>query len=355
MKIVLKIVFALLLLGLLVGGTAAWFMFGQNTKNYDEARGVKIPRSASFDTVVDSLKAARILRSARTFSWMARATGWGDQIKAGYYEIESGGSNYDLLNTLRKGLQKPIRLTIPPGTRPEVVAAVIGRDMDYDRQEVLDALRDPAFAAELGTDTTHLFGYMLPETYSFYWLTPPRTIIRRIKQQTDSFFDEEMMARADSLGLSKDDVLILAGIVEWETAVTKEKPTVAGVYLNRLRTPGWRLQADPTVQYAIMQREGQKRRLFNVDYQINHPYNTYRIDGLPPGPITNPAPSSIRAVLNPDKHNYMYFVAKGDGSHVFSRTLAEHNRAARRFHSLMRERRQRQREQAREDSLMKGR
>jgi UPF0755 protein len=138
--------------------------------------------------------------------------------------------------------------------------------------------------------------------------------------------------------LTPDEVLRMASIVEWESHHEPEKPTVAGVYLNRLHD-GWPLQADPTVQYAVMQSEGQKRRLLYSDYQIDHPYNTYNYRGLPPGPVNNPSPSSINAVLHPEAHKYYFFVAKGDGTHLFSRTLREHNRNAQEYYRLMRQRR----------------
>ena len=147
-----------------------------------------------------------------------------------------------------------------------------------------------------------------------------------------------MKAGADSLELSIDEVLRVASIVEWETNHVPEKPTVAGVYLNRLRER-WRLDADPTVQYALLEIEGARRRLFFVDYKIQHPYNTYLYRGLPPGPVTNPSPSSIQAVVKPERHDYMFFVTKGDGSHTFTRTLQEHVKASRAFHRMMRERR----------------
>lgn len=336
----LIIVAVLFGLAALVGGVGAWIAFAPNTPSYEGERSVKIPRGTGFEQAVDSLQASGLLRSRRTFTWVAKLTGWGSQIKAGHYAIEDGASNVDLLQTLRRGLQSPIRLTIPPGSRPEVVGAVVGRDMgDFDREDFLAVLHDPAFADSLGTDTTHLFAYLLPDTYHFYWLTDAETVIQRIKEHFDTFYTPAMQSKADSLGLTKEDVLNLAAIVEWETSHGPEKARIAGVYLNRLNRSGWRLQADPTVQYAVLEREGQKRRLFNVDYDIDHPYNTYQIDGLPPGPVTNPSKSSIRAVLNAEDHNYMYFVAKGDGTHTFSRTLREHNRAAREFHRLMRERR----------------
>jgi UPF0755 protein len=134
----------------------------------------------------------------------------------------------------------------------------------------------------------------------------------------------------------------MASIVEWEARLEEEKPRIAGVYLNRLRI-GMRLQADPTVQFALMQVEGGRmRRLLFRDYEFQHPFNTYLYGGLPPAPINNPSPSSIHAVLDPEPHDYLYFVARGDGGHTFSRTLSEHNRAARDYRTMMRERRHQQ-------------
>ena len=340
-KKLLKAALILTLVGLAIGGGGVWLMFRSNTPFYEGARSVKIPTGSSFEAVLDSLDGNGILASRSAFSWMARLTGWGDQIKAGHYTFESGRSNYDLLNTLRKGLQTPIRLTIPPGTRPEVIARVAGRNMAFDADDFLAALRDPVLAQELGTDTLHLFSYMRPETYFIYWQTDAASVVRRIKEQFDTFFTDEMRQRARQRGLSVEDVLSLAAIVEWETSVEEEKARVAGVYVNRLEK-NWPLQADPTVQYAILEREGQKRRLFNRDYKINHAYNTYLFNGLPPGPVTNPSPSSIRAVVEAEKHNYMFFVAKPGGGHTFNATLAGHNRDAAIFHRYMREQRRRQ-------------
>ncbi len=328
---------ALLALALIGAGVGYWIVFGSNTPAYEGERGVKIPRGASFQAALDSLEAAGVVRSRRTLRWVGQASGWGGQVKAGYYTFESGASNYDVLSTLRRGLQSPVRVTIPPGTRPEVVAAVAARDMAFPADSFRAALRDTAFAAGLGTDTTHLFGYLLPETYQFYWLASPRAVIRRAREAYDRLYAEHA-ARADSLGLSPSDVATLASIIEWETGLPEEKARVAGVYLNRLRI-GMPLQADPTVQYAVMEREGNKRRLFYQDYDIEHPYNTYNYRGLPPGPLTNPSPSSIRAVLQPDAHDYLYFVATGTGGHIFSETLRQHNRAAQQYYDTMRARR----------------
>lgn len=323
---------------LALAGAGYWLAFAPNTPAFEGERSVKIPRDAGFEQAVDSLEAAGVLASRTSFTWMARLTGWGSQIKAGHYTFTAGTSNYGLLDKLRRGLQTPVRLTIPPGSRPEVVAAVAGRHMAFTSDDFLNALYDPELAATLGTDTTHLFAFMLPETYFFYWLTDARTVVREIKETFDAFYARERERAPHPPDLSPEEVVNLAAIVEWETDHEAEKPRIAGVYLNRLRD-GWPLQADPTVQYAVLAAEGQKRRLFFRDYAIDHPYNTYGFRGLPPGPITNPSPSSIRAVLNAERHNYYFFVANGDGTHTFSRTIREHNRAAEAYRQRMRQRR----------------
>ena len=227
-------------------------------------------------------------------------------------------------------------MTIPPGTRPEVLAAVLRRDLAIDSTAFREALRDPAFAAELGTDTTHLFGYMRPNSFDIYWTTDARGAIERLKNEWDRFWTDEMEAKAAAMNLSKEDVMTVASIVEWEARQVEERPAIAAVYLNRLRI-GMKLDADPTVQYALMKQDGGRvRRLFFRDYKTVSPYNTYLRPGLPPGPINNPSESSIRAVVNPDEHEYLYFVADGTGGHVFSRTLREHNRAAAEYRRMIR-------------------
>lgn len=342
----LRLILAALALLVLIAGTGAWILFGPNTPDYEGERGVTIPDGTDFNAVVDSLAERDILASRSTFRWVGAVTGWRNQIKAGYYTFGAGASNYAILNKLRRGLQTPIRLTIPPGSQPEVVAAQAAQDMAFSADSFLTALRDTALAAELGTDTTHLFGYMLPETYFVYWGTPAADVVRRVKQQFDEFYAGQLQSGADSLNLSKPEVVTLASIVEWEAHRSEERRRIAGVYLNRLEI-GMALQADPTVQYAILEREGSKRRLLYEDYDIDHPYNTYNYRGLPPGPVTNPSRSALRSVATAEDHDYLYFVANGNGGHTFSRTYQEHVRAANEYRRRIRQRR---REQRREDA-----
>jgi UPF0755 protein len=330
---------SLLLLAAIGLGIGVWTLGGSATETFEEPRVLTITPGTSFDAVTDSLIARNILAAEGRFRFVAKITGWHRQIKAGHYLIQSGTSVYKLLDILRKGLQSPLRVTIPPGTRTGVFAAVIERDLGVDSTAIQEALSDPDLATELETDTVHLFGYMIPETLEFFWGTSAENVVTRLKQAFDAFFTAEMEARAQELGFTKDEVVTLASIVEWEARLDEERATIAGVYLNRLqrRMP---LQADPTVQYAIMQEQGGRmRRLVFADYKMEHPYNTYNYYGLPPGPITNPSPASIKAVLNAEEHNYLFFVADGSGGHIFSRTLREHNNAARSYRKLMRERR----------------
>lgn len=320
-------------------GVLAWgFAFAPNTPAFEGERTVNLPPGSGFAAITDSLDAAGLLASPWTFQVVGTVTGWRRDIRAGHYAFASGASNVRLLDVLRTGREAPIRVRIPAGTRPEVAAATAAQEMHFSADDLLTALRDTALAEALDAPPGDLFPYLLPDTYHFSWLTPAPRVLRSIKQTFDARWTEAWQAQADSLGLSQHEVLTLASIVEWETGVGGEKARVAGVYLNRLDR-GMRLQADPTVQYALLEAEGQRRRLLFVDYDIDHPYNTYQINGLPPGPITNPARSSIEAVLYPEAHDYLYFVAHIAGGHTFSRTLREHNQAARAFHEAVRERR----------------
>ena len=330
-----KLLVVAVLVGLALAGAGAWLAFAPNTASYDDTRGVRLP-TRSFEAAADSLEAAGILGSRSSFELFASLTGWGEQVKPGHYLVEPGTSNWDLLDKIRKGLEDPIRITIPAGSRVERLGRVFRNQLGTDSAAVVTALRDPALAAELGTDTAHLFARMRPNTFDIYWTTDAADAVRRVHAWYERFWTDERKAKAARLGLSPDEVVTMASIVEWEARVPAERPRIAGVYLNRLlgRTPTgrMRLQADPTVQHALMEADGgPMRRLMRVDYGYPHPYNTYLIDGLPPGPVNNPSESSIDAVLDNEQHDFLYFVAApgGDGTHRFTRTLREHEAAAR--------------------------
>ena len=324
----------------------AYVAESENSTEFEGVRFVMLPPSSNLETIMDSLQSSGILGARWSFRTFARLTGWGHQIKAGQYEFASGVSNREILATLRAGLQVQIRVTIPAGSRPERIAEAAARNMAFEAEDFLVALQDEALARELGTDTQHLFGYMLPDTYFFYWLTDAPSVVRRIKAAADDVISEALPVTEGSHVPSSDELVNLASIVEWETNIVDEKARVAGVYANRLRR-NWPLQADPTVQLAVLVREGSKRRLRYRDYSVEHPYNTYRFTGLPPGPVTNPSTSSLQAAAAPEQHPYLFFVASPAGGHAFNTSLVGHNRDA---DALRKHLRAKQLEAASEDS-----
>ena len=353
-----KILAVLVLLGLIGAGAVGWLAFLPNVPAPDgdtEAYSIRLPPDTSFDAALDSLESVGALGSRGSMEMFGTLTGWADQVKTGHYLIEPGMSNWALLDKIRKGLQDPIRITIAGGLTPERFARTLHRQLGTDTTEVVAALQDPELAAELGTDTAHLFGHMRANTYDILWTTDARRAISRIHEWHERYWTDEKVAQAQALNMTPDEVITLASIVEWEARYDDEKARIAGVYLNRLlgRTPvgRMRLDADPTVQYALMESDGGgMRRLFLRDYQFDHPYNTYQIPGLPPGPINNPSDAAIEGVLNNESHDYLYFVAstQGTGRHEYSSTLAEHNRKAAEWSRWLSEqvRQRRQREAA---------
>jgi len=294
------------------------------TPSFDSDRSFYIHQGSAFTDVVDSLENQGLIDHPWRFRLISHATGWGDQIKAGHYIFSSQQSNLELLQTLRRGLQAPVSVRIPAGTTPERIARIAALNMEFESGDFLAALRDTSLASSLGTDTLHLFSYMLPDTYHFYWLTNADDVVRRIKREYDLFYEHELSIGASNLNMTPDQVLSLAAIVEWETNLDSEKSRIAGVYLNRIRQ-GWPLQADPTIQFALIELEGNHRRLFYRDYRIKHPYNTYLYRGLPPGPITNPSPTTLKATSSAESHDYMFFVANPEGGHSFNSSLRGHN------------------------------
>ena len=268
--------FLFLLIGGLLGGAAvAWLAFLPNTTG-DEPASVRLPEGTTFEAALDSLDAVGALGSRTSMEWFGSLTGWGDQVKTGHYLIEPGTSNWAALDKIRKGLQDPIRITIPGGLTPERFGRVLERQLGADSAEVVAAVTDPGLAEQLGTDTAHLMGHMRANTYDILWTTDARRAVSRIHEWHDRYWTDEKVAQAKALGMTPDEAITMASIVQWEAQKPEERPTIAGVYLNRLlgRTPAgrMRLQADPTVQYALMESDGgPMRRLFKTDYLFSPP------------------------------------------------------------------------------------
>lgn len=307
------------------GALAGWVFILPVTPEFEGTRGVKLPPGTTFESTLDSLTAAGVVSGTLRLQLVAQGARLKDRMRPGYYTWESGATAVDILRKIVRRDETLVRVLIPPGVTLERIATVGGRHLAAGPEGFREALQDEALLRELGLRPETVLGYLLPDTYLFRWLTPPADVLRHIKGHVDRLAEREGPLPE---GYSLTDVLSMAAIVEWETSKEAEKARVAGVYYNRLRI-GMPLQADPTVQFGLIEIEGQKRRLFVRDYQLDHPYNTYRFRGLPPGPITNPSASSIRAALKPESHPYLFFVAGAglDGTHQFSATYAEHLRA----------------------------
>lgn len=274
--------------------------------------------TANVDTLLSRLKTLEIAVDEDELRWAANLLGWRNY-QRGRYELDGFYSYNNLLSKLARGIQDPASIVVLPGINPQLLANYVAGRMHFTPDDFLDALSDSAFLAAQQMTAEELFGKMFPETYHVYWTASPQDVIKRILRQYEQDVIKPLSGRAEELGITLNEALAMASIIEWEANLEEEKATVSGLYWNRLRR-GMRLQADPTVNFAI----GERRRLLFEDYRFEHRYNTYIHGGLPPGPITNPSLSSIRAALYPEQHNYLYMVARPDGGHTFTRTFAEH-------------------------------
>ena len=284
----------------------------------------------SFRAVTDSLAAHGIVGNRAWFGLVARLGKYDRRVRSGLYEVPRGERALTVLRTLAEGRAVTVRLTIPEGYTLIDIADVAERQLRIPRDSLLAAARDTALLRELGIDAPSLEGYLLADTYHWSGAVSAEALLRRLAATLRERWDPAWDARAQELGLTRHGLLTLASIVEGEALVDDDRPLVATVYRNRLRI-GMALQADPTVQYAIQLATGErKKRLYEKDYRIESPYNTYLHPGLPPGPVGTASRESIEAVLAATPAPYLYFVAGPGGKHIFSRTYDEHLRAIRR-------------------------
>lgn len=257
-----------------------------------------------------------------------------EYMQPGRYVVKPSSSSVYVARMLNNGWQTPTRLVLS-GTmrRKGDIARKIGNQMMVDSAEVASALNDDALLAKFGFNSVNVFSLFIPDTYEMYWTASVEEILQKQKDAYDAFWTPENVAKAEKLGLTKEEVSIVASIVKGETNYEPEMPSVAGVYLNRLRI-GMLLQADPTVAYCF---DYEPNRILLKHLQVDSPYNTYKYSGLPPGPIAVPTKACLEAVLNPDPHDYLFFCANSDfsGTHKFATTLTEHIRNAREFQAAL--------------------
>ncbi|MGE5178951.1 MAG: endolytic transglycosylase MltG [Bacteroidota bacterium] len=302
------------------------------TRRY-ETREVLIPKGAKIEQIATILHAQGLIGNPKLFVLAARVLGYDRELKAGRFTIPIGSSIYRILGQLAHGMAKQDMVTIPEGYRADQVAAVLYERAKIDPMAFMALVGDSAFAHSLGVSSSRLEGYLYPDTYPFYPLLTPEDCARVMVERALRVFGEEMALPGAKEGLSLHQLVTLASIVEAEAQVPSERPRIAAVFYNRLRQ-GMMLQSDPTVLYALGLW---KQRTFYRDLDVKSPYNTYRNRGLPPGPICSPGRAAVHAVLFPSPDSTeLYFVARGDGTHIFSRSWEDHLKAIAHVRALAR-------------------
>lgn len=296
-----------------------------------------IPTHAEFEDVVDLLKNGNYLQEENGFRWVANLKQYSTNVKPGRYQLKNGLNNNDLVNLLRSGRQTAVKVTFNNIRTREQLAGVISQRIEADSITLLNTLNDDQLFKNFDLNKETALTLFIPNTYEFWWNTSAENFVKRMHKEYLRFWTEERLQLAEACHLTPVEVSILAAIVDEETIKADEKPLVAGLYLNRL-DKGIRLQADPTIKYAI--GDFTVNRILNKDLETDSPYNTYMYAGLPPGPIRIPSVSGIEAVLNHTPHKYYYMCAKDDfsGYHNFAKTLSQHNQNAAKYRKALRER-----------------
>ena len=334
MKKMQKKSFSTLLVRVFLGGVAlaavvvliGWVQFRGNTLRGEYE--LYVSRQTDYQTLTDSLMPH--LKHHAAFRFYAKRLNLAASFKPGYYHLKPGMDVVEVVRTLKLGKQTPVRLTVNNVRTSAQLAGKLAAQLEADSVSLYRVLTSKAVAEGVGFDSVTLFSMFLPDTYEVYWTMTPEEFVGRMKREYDRFWTEERDAKRRRSGLSRLGVMTLASIVYEETQQTDEMARVAGVYVNRL-SKGMPLQADPTVKYAMQDFE--LRRILHKHLKYKSPYNTYINKGLPPSPICMPGKNAIEAVLNYEKHNYLYFCARPtfDGYHNFATTYTEHQRNAKAY------------------------
>ena len=322
---------AVALIGLIVAAIIAYTiyqtMFVSNTAFNNDVAYVFIPTNATYSDVREELEP--LLKDITKFDALAERKKYTANVKAGKYAIKKGMNNNDIINSIRSN-NIPVKLSFNNQESLERLAGRVSMQIEADSLELYTLLSSPEFLKTNDFNSKTALGMYIPNSYEFFWNTSAEQFRERMLKEYHRFWNEERLVKAKAVNLTPEKVMTMASIVQKETARVDERKRVAGVYMNRLKI-GMRLQADPTVIYAIKEKSGDFdqviKRVLYKDLEVDSPYNTYKYGGLPPGLIAMPDISSIDAVLNYENHDYYYFVAdiKNFGYHKFAKTLSQHN------------------------------
>ncbi len=325
-----KLLIALFALAL-IGGIAAWYfydqLFGTNVTTSEDPI-LYIESDSGYDDLLTKLE-SKYIKDIGAFKFTAKRMSFeASSVKSGRYNLEGLSSNVDLIRHLRSGNQEPVPVVINHLRTLEELSEEITENLELSASDYLAYLKSSEAAELLDESPENLMTRFIPNTYSLYWDVSAKDLTARMLNEHDKFWkSNEREEKLEHIGLTREQAYTLASIVEKESLMSDERPRIAGVYLNRLKK-GMLLQADPTVIFAV--GDFSIRRVLHKHLRVDSPYNTYKYQGLPIGPICMPSISSIDAVLNAEDHQYLYFCAKPDfsGYHNFAKTLRQHNNYA---------------------------
>lgn len=320
-KAILVVCFAFLILVL---GFISYSIILLNKKIEKNEIIIKIQKNSTTRSIVEQFNSYGALKPKAIFLPLIRAYGiaTGRIPVSGTYVFTKANRNLDIIRSIFTGSQLSIiKVTYPEGITVRDFAKITQNELGVDTNSFYKAIEEGDYVTKLRIPINSVEGYLMPETYLFYYETDAEIVIRKLIEKQNQIWREKFENVCKEKGLSRHFVLTLASIIELESPLENERKRISGVFYNRMKK-GMKLESDPTVQYAL----NRKRRIKFDDLGINSPYNTYKYEGLPPGPICSPSISSIEAAIFPEKHEYYYFVAYGDGSgrHRFARTFAEH-------------------------------
>ena len=306
--------------------------FTSNTQFIQDEVYVYIPSESTYENVIEIIKP--LVKDFEKFDFVATSRNYNSNVKAGKFLFKKGMTSFDMVRSLR--LNIPVKVAFNNQETLHHLVKRLATQVEPDSLALEVAFTNTPFLEENGFTEATILSLFIPNTYEFYWNTPASKIANKLVKEHQKFWNQERLEKAKALNLTPTEVYTLASIVHKETVKADERPEVAGVYLNRL-VQNMPLQADPTVIFAIKQRSGdfeqEIKRVFYNDLRINSPYNTYTNQGLPPGPIAMPDISAIEAVLNPAKHDYIYFCANPEkpGYHAFASNYEAHQVNAKKY------------------------
>lgn len=326
MNKVFKVFGAVVLVVFFFGIVGGYFMLFKNNCNGTQEGYFYIRSTDTYEDVIENLKYQQIIRNETTFDLVAKQMNLPNTFKSGRYSFKAGKGNMHLVRKIRRGNWEKVVVKLKSEMTRADILNYLDDHLEADSSELIKALKN-YWEAETRFTEENIWTIFLPDHYHFNWATNGEEVVNRFVKEYDKFWTNERKEELEDIGLTTTEAVILGSIVDGEAIHGSEMPTIAGLYLNRLRR-GIPLQADPTILYVVG-REGRKRVLYK-DLKKEHPYNTYLQRGLPPGPIFAPEKRAIDAVLNAEEHNYIFMCAKPDGSfyHNFAVTQQQHNRNA---------------------------